>query len=132
MPISVLTIAFYAYTQPKIMDQLAQEDGIIEGLSALALVAVAAVWLGYAFIAAKNKAWLDILISLVMAVIFFVIGMEEISWGQRIFNIKSSQFFLENNMQNETNLHNLNTPLSETVYYSVGAAVLIILPFFQK
>ena len=132
MPISVLTIALYTYKQPKMMDQLAQEDGIIEGLSALALVVAAVIWLVYSFVAIKNKAWLDVIISLTMTVIFFIIGMEEISWGQRIFGIESNQFFLENNMQNETNPHNLNTPLSETVYYSVGAATLIVLPFFQE
>jgi len=32
---------------------------------------------------------------------------EEISWGQRIFDIHSGEFFAENNAQKETNLHNL-------------------------
>ena len=42
-----------------------------------------------------------------MAVLFFFAAGEEISWGQRIFNIQSGDFFLENNKQAETNLHNL-------------------------
>ena len=33
--------------------------------------------------------------------------MEEISWGQRIFNIESSEFFKANNSQSETNFHNM-------------------------
>jgi hypothetical protein len=37
---------------------------------------------------------------------FFVFG-EEISWGQRIFNVQSGEFFKEFNTQDETNLHNL-------------------------
>jgi hypothetical protein len=37
---------------------------------------------------------------------FFGFG-EEISWGQRIFSIQSGEFFTNNNMQAETNLHNL-------------------------
>lgn len=41
------------------------------------------------------------------ALIFFFGAGEEISWGQRIFNIESSAFFMENNAQKETNLHNL-------------------------
>ena len=32
---------------------------------------------------------------------------EKISWGQRIFNVESSEWFKANNAQAETNLHNL-------------------------
>ncbi len=39
---------------------------------------------------------------------FFIFGAgEEVSWGQRIFDVESSEFFLEHNAQNETNFHNL-------------------------
>jgi hypothetical protein len=37
---------------------------------------------------------------------FFVCG-EEISWGQRIFNFKTSAYFQEHNSQDEENIHNL-------------------------
>jgi len=37
----------------------------------------------------------------------FLASMEEISWGQHIFHFPSSRYFLENNLQEETNLHNL-------------------------
>ena len=33
--------------------------------------------------------------------------MEEISWGQRVFGIESSEFFKANNLQSETNFHNM-------------------------
>ena len=40
--------------------------------------------------------------------LFFMFGAgEEISWGQRLFEIESSGFFDENNAQGEMNLHNL-------------------------
>ena len=42
-----------------------------------------------------------------MAVGLFFGAGEEISWGQRIFGIESSEFFSENNAQQETNLHNM-------------------------
>ena len=44
-----------------------------------------------------------------MALIFIFGAGEEISWGQRIFNVESSEYFLENNAQGETNLHNMTT-----------------------
>ena len=37
---------------------------------------------------------------------FYVVG-EEISWGQRIFDIETPEFFRRHNLQQETNLHNL-------------------------
>ncbi len=40
-------------------------------------------------------------------VLFLFAAGEEISWGQRIFGVESSEFFIENNAQGETNLHNL-------------------------
>lgn len=44
------------------------------------------------------------------AVVTFLIAMEEISWGQRFFNHIGwtiPQFFQQNNLQQESNLHNL-------------------------
>ncbi len=39
---------------------------------------------------------------------FYVVG-EEISWGQRIFDIDSPEFFRTHNLQRETNIHNFFT-----------------------
>lgn len=44
---------------------------------------------------------------------FYVVG-EEISWGQRIFNLATPEFFETHNLQNETNLHNFFTGPIET------------------
>gem|GEM_PF-1943720 len=44
---------------------------------------------------------------LFLAIMFIVIFGEEISWGQRIFNYNPGKFFISNNMQLETNIHNL-------------------------
>ena len=37
----------------------------------------------------------------------FIVGMEEMSWGQMIFNWETPSLFTEYNIQNETGLHNL-------------------------
>ena len=39
--------------------------------------------------------------------ISFFMGFEEISWGQHIFNFNSNTWFFKQNLQHETNLHNL-------------------------
>ncbi|WP_340199210.1 hypothetical protein [Ascidiimonas sp. W6] len=53
----------------------------------------------------KNKLWL--LGTFLFGLLFFFAAGEEVSWGQRIFDVESGAFFKENNAQGETNLHNL-------------------------
>lgn len=50
---------------------------------------------------------LSFLIPLAVAVFCFVVAGEEVSWGQRIFAFKPPNIFLENNYQQELNVHNL-------------------------
>lgn len=50
-----------------------------------------------------------------LAVACFYVIMEEISWGQRIFGWGTSDFFKKNNLQGETNLHNMLTGPYSTV-----------------
>lgn len=52
------------------------------------------------------------------------IGGEEISWGQRLFNFQTSEFFFLRNYQNETNLHNLLPLESNLIPYYIAAFVL--------
>ena len=46
---------------------------------------------------------------ILLALAGFYTCMEEISWGQRIFDIQTPDFFSNHNLQNETNLHNFLT-----------------------
>ena len=54
---------------------------------------------------------------------------EEISWGQRLFDIQTPEFFNEHNLQQETNLHNLftgpiSTMMKQTLEYAIAAALI--------
>lgn len=49
----------------------------------------------------RNYIWL------LLGVFFLFIFGEEISWGQRVFGITPGNFFNQENLQQETNLHNL-------------------------
>ncbi len=60
---------------------------------------------------------------------FYVVG-EEISWGQRIFNLTTPEFFETHNLQNETNLHNfftgpINTTLKQTLEYLIALGLVV-------
>ncbi|MFT5260454.1 MAG: hypothetical protein ACI9J2_002891 [Saprospiraceae bacterium] len=83
------------------------EDGFIEWLTVLALLSCAG-----ACVYRIKSLWgqRDALFMAVLAfiTIVFMFGAgEEISWGQRIFDIETSEWFAENNVQGEMNLHNL-------------------------
>ncbi|HSW90433.1 MAG TPA: hypothetical protein VLF64_00375 [Candidatus Saccharimonadales bacterium] len=67
----------------------------------------------------------------VMALAIFAIAGEEISWGMWLFNEHTNTFFHQLNSQDETNLHNINTFLSEDLYYFGSFVLLVMVPFFK-
>ena len=93
--------------QESLYNELIQEDGVIEYLTALLLL-IASVLLfskvikiGYS----RGYPWFVFHVLMVLG-LFFGFG-EEISWGQRIFSIESNDLFLNHNSQDEINIHNL-------------------------
>ena len=83
---------------------LIKEDGIIEYSTAFFLL-FSSIYLIYVFNNNNNNQ--NNFGLLLFSIAFFFGFGEEISWGQRIFDIESPFFFSENNLQNETNIHNL-------------------------
>ncbi len=65
----------------------------------------------------------------VLALASFYTFMEEISWGQRLFEISSPAFFKEHNLQQETNFHNFltgpfNTDIKRGIEYLLFAGLM--------
>lgn len=86
---------------------LSKEDGILEYTSALTMLILSILIITKLFKVHKVKTRLWVIVNIILALgLFFGFG-EEISWGQRIFSIETGKFFAENNLQEETNLHNL-------------------------
>lgn len=78
----------------------------------------------------RQKQWLAVSLVGVLSLVLFIMAMEEISWGQRVFQWQTSSYFSEHNVQDETNLHNLNTQLFQDVLFFGGFILLAALPFF--
>lgn len=78
---------------------LVQEDGVVEWMSFLLFLSAGGVALVQAV---RARRAFDLLVALFC---IFVAG-EEISWGQRLIGYVAPGYFLENNFQQETNLHN--------------------------
>ncbi|MEP4197157.1 MAG: hypothetical protein ABJL99_16145 [Aliishimia sp.] len=102
----------------------AREDGIVEYATALFLFFACFTLIGHA---RRNSGRVAILLGVYALAFFFAAG-EEVSWGQRIFGIESTEFFTENNYQGETNLHNLvvgDIHLAEEVFGNALTLVLL-------
>lgn len=106
----LVTIIFGLYiyaTHSAKFDFLVQEDGFYENLTSIFLFLSSLTLFFKFFIYQKFHGIYWKVGILLMAVALFFGGGEEISWGQRIFDVQSSDFFKQNNAQEETNLHNM-------------------------
>ncbi len=65
-----------------------------------------------------------------LSIACFYVVMEEISWGQRLLDYSSPEFFREHNLQSEANLHNFlvgpyDTLLRTVIEYLLAAALTL-------
>jgi len=127
---------FLAKTDDAAFMVFTQEDGLVENLTSLFLFAASGVSIYRVFQYKKAKApGLWIFTATLLAFLFFFAGGEEISWGQRIFGIQSSEFFLEHNKQAETNLHNMvvgDTSINKLIFSQLLVVVLAIYFLFSR
>ncbi len=95
------------YDHALFRESYVREDGFIEWLTVFGLVLCAGAT-SYRMVTlwGKKKPLFIGVLAFVTVVFIFGAG-EEISWGQRILNVETSEFFEEHNAQGEMNLHNL-------------------------
>jgi len=84
-----------------------REDGFIEWLTVFGLLMCAGTTVYRIVTLWGKKKPLFIGVLAFVTVVFIFGAGEEISWGQRILNVETSEFFEEHNAQGEMNLHNL-------------------------
>lgn len=120
-------------------DRFTFEDGIVEWGTVLALLAGSFLCM-YRFVNLwKYKRWPFLLFTFLFGLFIFFAAGEEISWGQRILNIETPEYFEKHNMQKETNFHNLviNGVRINRIFFSfflIGALsiYLIIIPILYR
>lgn len=107
----------------------ATEDGPVEWGTAICLFLSSVVLFRNAFVLWGKRGVTVALLTGFYGLLFFFASGEEISWGFRLFHWQPNEFFLQNNAQQETNLHNLvvgDVKLVKTVFGS-GLTVVIML-----
>jgi hypothetical protein len=105
--IVVLTGFALFHTNHHWLDSYLEEDGLVEWLTVVGLMIGFVLSVRRFLRLRKTKSWWFLTVTAVLAVLLFIAAGEEISWGQRIFNIQSPEYFKEHNAQGETNIHNL-------------------------
>lgn len=106
------------------------EDELIEWLSAI-LAFGSSIILFIFFLKFRNHANIPTpakLSLIFLSLMFFIIGMEEVSWFQRILHFQTISMF-NGNQQDETNLHNFASDYFENLYYGGTYLFFVILPF---
>ena len=105
------------------------EDGFTEWSTVFVLIIGIFVCFRRVWLLKNQRALLFLFMTSLLGLFFFFGAGEEISWGQRLFNIESSEFFHQNNAQGETNLHNLvvnDTKLNKLIF-GRGLGILLFL-----
>jgi hypothetical protein len=98
---------------------LLAEDNVLEWLT-FALSIVASILFAVC-------AYLGNRFSILLGISWFFFAMEEISWGQRIFDFTSPALFLDYNYQQEFTLHNFLNPVMDIIYVIVNITLLFLL-----
>lgn len=99
---------YFAVTNPEYFATVyTVEDGLLENITVLFLLAGCFVCWRRSLVLRFEKPKLFVWMCFLLGALFFFGAGEEISWGQRIFDVETPEFFQEHNIQNETNIHNL-------------------------
>ncbi len=110
------------------LPDLTREDGIMEYLCALfyGIAAAMFLYLCWHILPDKGHPGWGKLFYLGFFLLFFVVMMEEISWGQRIFGIATPENMREINYQDETTIHNIGGSF-EDIYFTVLGVFLFVI-----
>lgn len=104
-----------------------EEDGLFEVGTALALLTCAA----YFLVSASGRAWRRSrrlsAATTALAVLCLLLFLEEISWGQRIFNWDTPEHISTLNAQQETNLHNMFVGYNQLIRLVIALIISSVL-----
>jgi hypothetical protein len=137
--ILILGYIFF-YTNLPLFVRYVEEDGTVEWLTVVGLMLGCIVSMFRFFKLIGKRNWWFLTVTLGLGLVLFFGSGEEISWGQRIFGIKSPEFFQKNNAQHETNFHNLivdHIKLNKLIFstllsIALGIYLVIVPILFEK
>lgn len=110
------------------LDRVLTEDGIVEWMQFLSFAMTSGLLLFAGVERWKRGGRIDLAVlgMLGLGVVVAAAAMEEISWFQRILHVQSSEFFMQNNRQGETNLHNLAIGSSGSIHKTIMLKMILL------
>ncbi len=114
---------FYV-NQNELLGRPKYEDDAFELATAILAFATAIIFFSAVFLGRH--------LALLFALAMFLYGMEEISWGQRVFSIESGEFFQKYNQQKELNIHNFFNPFIYYLYAPFFLLLALFLTYFRN
>lgn len=116
--------------------QFVAEDGFLESITVLSLFLVMLICISRIFKLRQSRSLAFLGMTAFIALVGLFGAGEEISWGQRIFNWQTPEYFLEHNKQEETGLHNLVIEINgerlsvNKIVFGTGLALAMIIYLF--
>ena len=106
-----LSYMMFVALDGNVVVRMTQEDGIVEWIGALGFLVASAIFIFLFFRVDSAQDLLFVrpkknIFFLALGVLFFLGFGEEISWGQRLFEIETPHFMSQINTKNEINIHN--------------------------
>jgi hypothetical protein len=115
-------ISVYAgFNNRELYKFLLKEDGPLENIASACVLFASLLFLFAYF---KHR-YVKNTFFLLFSIALFILFMEEISWGQRIFGFQSPDIFQQSNAQKEINLHNLRG-----IYRFINELFYVCLEFY--
>jgi hypothetical protein len=106
IPVLLIAFAIIYSDNPRYYRRLTLEDNLVEWVTFTLLFLTSLLCIIIAAGIRRNKGpYFAFFLTFSIACILF--SLEEISWGQRVFDIESPQFFQNNYGQKEINIHNV-------------------------
>jgi hypothetical protein len=125
VPIVLALYVLFYFLDPQGYYASLWEDGVTEWATFVGLIAagiVAALTVPKMRSVGDRRLWFLVL----FAVGCILAGFEEISWGQRVFNLESTEFFLEHSDSQEMNAHNVLQKSLDLKTKHVAGIVLLL------
>ena len=133
--VAILSVVFTARLSgyENLLRVMTQENGFFEILSVVLLFGIFFYGIASSIVNRKTLGRRILIIVLFFSLFALFAAMEEISWGQHLFHFQSSNYFLKENYQKETNFHNLiNGKIFNVVIYTTIYALLVFIPLLTK
>ena len=106
IPVLLIIFAILYKTNTGLYREMMLEDHLLEWLTFVFLF-LAGIFSLIIAIQVRTKHELYFLFFLIFSICCILFAFEEISWGQRVFNIESPDFFRENSDQRDISFHNV-------------------------